>query len=338
MAERQREVWVDNVKVFACMFVVLGHFFQSMVKSEILPESSFLQWFDQAIYCFHVQLFFVCSGYLYQRFTLVNSRSSWKNNVWKKTIALGVPYVTFSMITWGMKAVFSGMVNSEEAGLFTVLFLEPMPPYWYLHTLFLCFLITPTLKKGTMPAAVVLALLEKVFAVSGLATEIGVPYVIRNLFSNEIWFLAGMVSALSARKKQGSQIRHLFGGALAIAVFIGTDIFLFRTENTDRWSEFLLGIVACAGISLLIKGWFWKNKQNPVWGIAAKYTMPVFLMHTIFAAGLRSALFKMGIENAAVHVTAGLLITFAGPVIAMVIMEKMKWPVFLIYPERKQKE
>lgn len=36
---RKREVWVDNVKVIACILVVLGHFFQSMVKSNILSDS-----------------------------------------------------------------------------------------------------------------------------------------------------------------------------------------------------------------------------------------------------------------------------------------------------------
>ena len=35
----KREVWVDYVKVFACVLVVLGHFFQSMVKANILPEN-----------------------------------------------------------------------------------------------------------------------------------------------------------------------------------------------------------------------------------------------------------------------------------------------------------
>ena len=38
-AVRTREKWVDDVKVIACILVVLGHFFQSMTKANILPES-----------------------------------------------------------------------------------------------------------------------------------------------------------------------------------------------------------------------------------------------------------------------------------------------------------
>lgn len=36
---RTREKQVDDVKVIACILVVLGHFFQSMTKAKILPES-----------------------------------------------------------------------------------------------------------------------------------------------------------------------------------------------------------------------------------------------------------------------------------------------------------
>lgn len=35
----KREKWVDDVKVIACILVVLGHFFQSMTKASILPEN-----------------------------------------------------------------------------------------------------------------------------------------------------------------------------------------------------------------------------------------------------------------------------------------------------------
>ena len=60
--------------------------------------------------------------------------------------------------------------------------------------------------------------------------------------------------------------------------------------------------------------------------------MPIFLMHTLFAAPLRTLLFKFGIENAVIHVTLGIAISFAGPIIAAVIMEKSKWLEFFLYP------
>lgn len=103
-AVRTREKWVDDVKVIACILVVLGHFFQSMTKANILPENDLFQWFNTTIYYFHVPLFFICSGYLYQKYSRVNSVGSWCKNVAKKALALGIPYATFTTATWVLKS------------------------------------------------------------------------------------------------------------------------------------------------------------------------------------------------------------------------------------------
>lgn len=106
----QREIWVDNVKVIACILVALGHFFMSMEASNILPDSDLYQWFIQTIYYFHVPLFFICSGYLYQRYSKVMNLQSWSKNVLKKLLVLCVPYFTFSFATWILKTLFSSSV------------------------------------------------------------------------------------------------------------------------------------------------------------------------------------------------------------------------------------
>ena len=145
-----REKWVDDVKVIACILVVLGHFFQSMTKANILPENDLYKWFNTTIYYFYVPLFFICSGYLYQRYSKVNDFKSWKKNAAKKALALGVPYVTFSTATWILKTVFSGSVNDQIGGLSDTLLLHPTSPYWYFYALFFIFLVTPTFSTVKM--------------------------------------------------------------------------------------------------------------------------------------------------------------------------------------------
>lgn len=48
-AVRKREVWVDDVKVIACILVVLGHFFHSMTKAGIVPAGNLYEWFNTTI-------------------------------------------------------------------------------------------------------------------------------------------------------------------------------------------------------------------------------------------------------------------------------------------------
>lgn len=167
-AIRKREVWVDDVKVIACILVVLGHFFQSMTKANILPESDLYKWFNTTIYYFHVPLFFICSGYLYQKYSRVNSVGSWCKNVAKKALALGVPYVAFTTATWVLKKAFSSSVNDQIGGLGDTLLLHPTAPYWYLYALFFIFLVTPTFNSVKAAAVgLVVALAAKNLILTG---------------------------------------------------------------------------------------------------------------------------------------------------------------------------
>jgi len=89
--------------------------------------------------------------------------------------------------------------------------------------------------------------------------------------------------------------------------------------------------MACAAVILLAAAY--EEKSGNAMGFLAKYTMPIFLMHTLFAAPLRSILLKVGITDAVVHVVLGLGISFVGPIIAAWIMKRTKWLEFFIYPK-----
>ena len=168
IAVKTREKWVDDIKVIACILVVLGHFFQSMTKASIMPENDLYKWFNTTIYYFHVPLFFICSGYLYQKYSKVNSSGRWRRNVAKKMLALGVPYATFTTATWVLKKVFSSSVNDQIGGLGDTLFLHPTAPYWYLYALFFIFLVTPTFNSVKVAAAgLVVALTAKGLFLTG---------------------------------------------------------------------------------------------------------------------------------------------------------------------------
>ena len=122
----KREYWIDFVKCFACVLVVLGHFYQSLVASNLAENNLLYKCFNNTIYYFHVPLFFICSGYLYQKFSKVNGLKSWGRNAFKKLVTLGVPYVVFSVITWGLKTAFADSVNTQAEGFFYCLFIKPI--------------------------------------------------------------------------------------------------------------------------------------------------------------------------------------------------------------------
>lgn len=325
---RVREKWVDHVKVFACILVALGHFFQSMVTAGLMPNSIGYTWFIKTIYCFHVQLFLICSGYLYQANSRVNSVDAWKKNAKSKLLNLGVPYLVFSTITWLLKTVFSSAVNTEAEGLLFSLFIQPMSPYWYLYALFFMFLVTSTF-SGTKDAALVVGIWLVLKGISAFIGKIGF-YPVDILMEYGIWFVLGMyLHTLALPRKIVQSCRGTYAGVGLLASFALGSVLVFCWGKTFVGAEFLLGLLACGGILLVAVPLDEKIDLS----FMTRYTMPVFLMHTIFAAGLRAVLFKMGIASPAIHVISGTVISFAGPVIAAVVMERLKLD-FLMYPSK----
>ena len=325
-AVRTREKWVDDVKVIACILVVLGHFFQSMTKANILPESDLYKWFNTTIYYFHVPLFFICSGYLYQKYSKVNDFTSWKKNVAKKALALGVPYVTFTTATWILKKVFSGSVNDQIGGLGDTLLLHPTAPYWYLYALFFIFLVTPTFSTVKMASVGLAAtIVAKVCILTGGGTGV---YAVSTVLTNEIWFVLGMIICVFNVQLRGKKLQ---GTAIGL-LFLGLSIAVHMANVQNLAVSFVLGLMACTAVILLVATY--EEKSGKAMGFFAKYTMPIFLMHTLFAAPMRSVLLKIGVTNAAIHIALGLGISFAGPIVAAWIMKKTKWLEFFLYPNK----
>lgn len=324
----KHEIWIDYIKVFACILVVLGHFFQSMVKASILPDSSLYQWFDTTIYYFHVPLFFICSGYLYQKYSCVDSIGAWKNNIIKKAIVLGIPYFVFSFATWFLKTMFSGSVNDQIGDLGDTFFLHPTSPYWFLYILFLIFVVTPTVKTLTG-----LTLLSGV-AIAGKALQIirGGYHILRiyavsNLLSNMIWFVIGMVIAFGTLKKYFLKVL----GAVLGVVFLVVSFWSYKIDNA--WLSFAMGLIACFAVFMIIVD----CKEVRFLSLFAKYTMPIFLMHTLLAAPCRVFLMKLGIKNAPIQIGIGIPVSFIGPIVAMMMLEKINLD-FLVYPGKRIKK
>ena len=297
-----------------------------MTKANILPESDLYKCFNTTIYYFHVPMFFICSGYLYQKYSKVNSVSSWCKNVAKKALALGVPYATFTIATWVLKKVFSSSVNDQIGGLGDTLFLHPTAPYWYLYALFFIFLVTPTFSSVKAAAVgLIVALAAKVLILTGGGYSV---YAVSTVLSNEIWFVLGMSICAFNVQLKGQKVQGTIFGML----FIILSIVVYATEIGGSAISFAMGLLACVAVILMVADY--EGRFGKCMDFLAKYTMPIFLMHTLFAAPLRSILMKVGIENAVIHVVLGLGISFVGPIIAAWIMKKTKWLEFFLYPNQ----
>jgi hypothetical protein len=244
----------------------------------------------------------------------------------KKALALGVPYATFTTATWVLKKVFSSSVNDQIGGLGDTLFLHPTAPYWYLYALFFIFLVTPTFSDVKAAAVgLIVALAAKVLILTGGGYSI---YAVSTVLSNEIWFVLGMGICTFNVQMKGKRAQGTIFGLL----FIILSIVVYTAEISGSMISFIMGLLACVAVILMVADF--EEMFSRGMDFLAKYTMPIFLMHTLFAAPLRSVLLKVGVTNSVAHVVLGLGISFAGPIIAAWIMKKTKWMEFFLYPNK----
>lgn len=244
----------------------------------------------------------------------------------KKALALGVPYLTFSTATWILKTMFSGSVNDQIGGLGDTLLLHPTAPYWYLYALFFIFLVTPTFstaKKASI--GLIAAVAVKVYILTGEGTGI---YAVSTVLANEIWFVLGMSICVFDVQIRGKKLQ----GTVISLLFLGLSVAVYMADIQNSTVSFVLGLMACAAVLLLVASF--EERFRKAMKFLAKYTMPIFLMHTLFAALFRSVLLKIGVTNTVIHVVLGLGISFAGPIIAAWIVEKTKWLEFFLYPNK----
>ncbi len=323
--------YVDKIKALACVLVVLGHFIMSMDASNILPFNAFTEWFKDTIYTFHVQSFFLCSGLLYVFSVRKNDNYSYFPYVLKKFVALGIPYFTFTIVTVLMKMLAGDAVNTESAGLLYTLFIEPTAPYWYLYVLFFLFVVIPPLKSRKALAAVTaLSVILKIVMISNILADISLPYFVTGIMNYSIWFIIGMW-IVPSEHLNGK--KNLISGGVIMIAFVVVSILRMRFSLVDNKAlAFVMGLFAVAGIYLLFSA---SNiKSGPITKFLIKYNLPIFLMHTIFAAGVRVVLVKLGFSQWYIHIPLGIIATFIGPAIAAFIMEKTKYLEIFLYPTK----
>ena len=328
---KDRILWIDSMKLFSCLLVVVGHLYMSMEAGGWIPENVFYYCFPiQTVYAFHVPLFFVCSGFLYQRKKVDYTVNSHINNIKNKFMNLGVPYLVFTLITLGLKIIFSDSVNNQATPILRTVFWEPVAPYWYLYTLFFIFCIIPRQKKTkNLIWLFVVSVIVKVLYVF-VPWPYTFPDVITKVAGNAVWFSFGMI--LTDSHLRGKIMnRRAMSGCFIIGILLAL---IFYSKNNNLPSvQFIIAVLfvyAFVCFFALIVG----DKGKKIINQLNKFFMPVFLMHTIVAAGFRTVLLKAGVNSFAAHFTVGLLISILVPAFLYEIAEKKWWLLFWMEPSK----
>lgn len=322
-AGKQRETWIDALKGFAALTVVSGH-----IVSGYLEAASFEAQRDilisvfNAVYAFHMPLFFMISGFLFSLAYIDGEGAPRKSRVTLQIGNIAVTYVVWSLLLGSLKMLFSRSVNNAVR-LSDLLWipLKAIGPYWYLYVLFLCYLLTVLLAQKTKLRCIYIVLAVSLACcllhdrIASMLPEWTAVLFLEYYF----FFLVGMYfqrksKALDWVAKPTCILFHCaVGSGIAIC-------FLSGSGEPKSWSHIgVWGAVMAYALSVSILGmarWLSRKGTSRLLAPIGTYCLEIYLIQTFLITGNRAILPVIGVTS----FWASLCISFLTAVILPVFL------------------
>lgn len=320
-----RNKLVDALKGYACFLVVLYHVLLGIENAYGVDQVPYISVFlTNFTGTYHVPLFMFLSGFVYHLNNDWKSKGSRIKFLQHKLINLGIPYVTFSVIYIMINSCMASSVNTAF-GIENIFLLwkRPVAQYWFvfaLFWLFVLFVLLSTVLKNWQ-----ITILLAVINWLSIFTNISLGILSSAISMALVFGVGTSISELYIDKlSKGKQ------GAIVIGHILFTSLMIiFNVEAVE-----LSKIVGIAGSIALVSLLIHLECINKVLGKICKYSFPIYLLHTIFTAGIRVILMKIGINQYLIHVGMGLVFGFACPIVIAIIANKVKVFNVFFYPSK----
>lgn len=316
-----RLVWVDIARGAAISLVVFGHAWRGLYRKGLIGDDLFRA-VDSAVYAFHMPLFFMISGFFF--FDGVR-RGPLVARIHDATRHLLIPLVLWTYIFLTLRWIFSDFTNSQPD--FSSLFVLPIPGilhFWFLWALwviqvfFLTFAVflPEQLKTGqVLMVSFLLAALVWIFA-----GQLPFRSYFANVYDNAIFFAFGAIAYWFLKHVRIGGI----AGAFAAIVFAGL-LGVTRVYAHSAVSQMLLALGLSISFLFFVK---WVTEISPP-GLALLqwagfFSFSIYMMHTIFSAGVREMLVALGITAFPVHLCVALIAGMGIPVYVNLIASRYK--------------
>lgn len=316
----KRADWIDNLKSFACILVVIGHLMQSFIISGIDTNVELSKKIIFVIYLIHMPLFLYSSGYLY--FNYSNKKNT-KRFLANKFINLFVPYITFYVLYMTFNTIFSDNVNSARgiAGWLGIIN-NPISPYWFLYSLFfiICFVVVFEKFIKNYKIGLLIFAIMKVVSVFWKCKL----FFVYSIMSDGIYFYLG--------KKELPNIKRFVSYGCCILLIVLSILLYTNLNILSNYAIDILSIMLSCFFVLCFTCIFKNNNGNVVLNFIGKYSFYIFLIHTFFAAGIRVIFLKIGITNYIIHFIIGLLFSLFLPIFVGISSKKIGFTEIFFYP------
>lgn len=327
-SETGRIEYIDALKGFAILCVVLGHAALSLHTSGMFPDAyGFLNGVYDVIYAFHMPLFMMISGYMYGK-AYVPGGAPDKRRIRRRAADLGAVYALFSVLFLASKLAvnrFLPGVLPEPARLYDLLMLwaRPYGEYWYIYALCLIYLLFSWKTLHQANGHVVLAALAVLAAAARLFTF---PYFeVNNVLYYSFFFYVGCLYDRIGRKLIGS--KALTAAAFCLAVALGA-LFWDRGPLIDRGLHSIPGVNVAVALGISLAVWYAFEHAafiggNRVLRYLGRHTLEIYLLSPFLMTVMGKAIALLGIGSVYIAWAFQTALCVAIPLLAAFVCQKL---------------
>lgn len=329
-AHPRREAWLDGLKGFAILLVILGHVLSGYLDAGAFPEAyagfySFRTW----IYSFHMPLFFLISGFT---FTLAYWREGRLRRAGFEYQLLNLfwIYVLFALIQWGVKQVVPDMVNDAyDLEDLQEMFLVPLGNFWYVYVLFVLYVLGAVTRVPDWPGRWLLL----PGALALLAADMHLDWT--NLTVYRIvyhFFFFALGSALCVQREYLSSGKLLGISAMALATAAYFHFFWYVRGWYANWRIAIAAATSYVYVTLFFR--YRRLAEFPLFQLCGRHCLELYLLHTFFTAGLRSLLPLLGITGPWVSVWVNFAVSTGVCLGLAWLADRCRWTDLIFRPAR----
>lgn len=319
----KRETWLDGLKGFAIILVVLGHVLSGYLDARTFSEAYVSFYHVRTwIYSFHMPLFFVISGYT---FTLAYYRDGKlrRSGFFRQMINLLWIYVLFCLLQWWVKQLVPDLVNEAYTeDTLKNMFLEPLGNFWYIYVLFVFYGLAALLKMPRWPAQWGLLLGGIAIVCADIHMDWTALTRYRILYHLCFFFLGTVLCRYRAYLKN----QKLMGvSAMFLATAFVFYVFLYARGWYANWK-----LLIALSTSYVMIWQFQKLGGCRVFQLCGRYCLEIYLLHTFFTAGLRTLLCQWGVTSPWLSVWLNFLISMGASLLIAFLAGKT-WIMDIVF-------
>ena len=326
----KRLPFIDSIKGFAIICVVLGHVANGYI-GEGFTHGIYHDVYN-AVYAFHMPLFFMVSGFLFRR-VYFSENGIRAERFRTQVINLICLYFIYCLLLGGSKMFFGRyVVNPVTVKDLLLIPVRPVQHFWYLYVLVIYYCIFSRAFVYRQSKALLLVLTFGLSVASHWIPAM-VPCEIKRLLFNMFFFCLGTVLADTDSVRKPKYLCFL----LLPVIFA---LYILFWNNEKNLNEILL-VSSVLGTACSL--FFWEVfrqydllGKNRILSFVGKYSLEIYLLHSFVLTPERTLFRRINISNDIVILLISTVTGVIIPILISVICRKIGIHRFLFSPYKKK--